>query len=98
MARPLRTYSGGSIIHPFVAALPSRPSLVVEPAEVAFAFDVSIGQLLEEGTFREELWRRAADEAAYVTIFVFEAGGETIWGATARIWPELCVLVAGLSE
>jgi 8-oxo-dGTP pyrophosphatase MutT (NUDIX family) len=93
--RPLRTYSGASVIHPYVGVLSARPSLAVEPAEVAYAFDVAIGELLDEGVFREEQWRRDADGVAgYVTIYVFEAGGETIWGATARILAELCALVA----
>jgi 8-oxo-dGTP pyrophosphatase MutT (NUDIX family) len=91
---PLRTYSGASVIHPFVGVLAARPSLDVEPAEVAYAFDVGVGELLGEGVFREEQWRRDADgAAAYVAIYVFEAGGETIWGATARILAELCALV-----
>lgn len=92
---PLRTYSGAAIIHPFVAALASRPSLRIEPAEVAYTFDVSLAELMDEGSFRQEQWRRDAEDGhAYVTIYVFEATGETIWGATARILAELCVLVA----
>jgi 8-oxo-dGTP pyrophosphatase MutT (NUDIX family) len=92
--KPLRTYSGISVIRPYVGILTSRPTLTVSPAEVAYAFDVSIAELLADGVFRTEQWRRDADgEAAYVTIYVFEAGGETIWGATARILAELCSLV-----
>ena len=65
------------------------------PAEVAYTFDVALAELLGDGVFREEQWRREADDGvAYVTIYVFDAGGETIWGATARILAELCSIVA----
>lgn len=92
---PLRTYSGVSVIRPYVGMLEARPELTVAPAEVAYTFDVALAELLGDGVFREEQWRREADDGvAYVTIYVFDAGGETIWGATARILAELCSIVA----
>jgi 8-oxo-dGTP pyrophosphatase MutT (NUDIX family) len=96
---PLRTYSGQSVIRPFVGVLAARPALRVQPAEVAYAFDVALADLLKDGVFREEQWHRGAssdgDDDGYVTIFVFEAAGEVIWGATARILAELCGVLAG---
>jgi 8-oxo-dGTP pyrophosphatase MutT (NUDIX family) len=99
--RPLVTFASGSLIHPFVATLPARPQLVVQPSEVERAFDVSIRDLLADGTFREERWRRptpraGADAEGAFAIFFFEVDGETIWGATARILTELCCLVTGV--
>lgn len=93
---PLRTYSGLAVIHPYVGALGARPVLAVAPSEVAFAFDVPLSALLADEAFREELWRRPTPDGAqdYVAIYVFEAGGEVIWGATARILAELCTIVA----
>lgn len=94
---PLRTYNGASVIEPFVGALPSRPVLTPEPAEVAYCFDVSLRELLADGTFREELWGREGDapDPPFVEIVVFETSTDTIWGATARILAELCAIVAG---
>jgi 8-oxo-dGTP pyrophosphatase MutT (NUDIX family) len=100
--RPLVTYASGSLIRPYVATLARRPHLVAEPAEVDRVFDVSVHELLTEGTFREERWRRSspragADEEGFFPIFFFELDGETIWGATARILTELCCLVTGVA-
>jgi 8-oxo-dGTP pyrophosphatase MutT (NUDIX family) len=96
---PLRTYSGQSVIRPFVGALAARPALHVQPTEVAYAFDVALAELLADGVFHEEQWHRGAPSGAgddgYVAIFVFEASGEVIWGATARILAELCGVLAG---
>jgi len=99
--RPLVTFASGSIIRPFVGALDAPPVLRAQPAEVERAFDVSLRELLADGTFHEERWRRttprlAGGEAATFPIFFFEAGGETIWGATARILTELCCLAVGV--
>lgn len=98
---PLRTYSGQVVIEPVVGVLAGRPELRVQPAEVAYAFDVPLAALLDDGAFHEELWRREpaegiGDDPADVAILVYEVGDETIWGATARILTELCCVVAGL--
>lgn len=86
----LSTSSGTSVIHPFVGVLPARPSLVPNPAEVERAFDVALGDLLEEGVFHEERWGPSESERH---MFFFDLAGETIWGATARILMELLVLL-----
>lgn len=92
---PLRTYSGQVVIEPVVGAMAQRPQLRVQAAEVDYAFDVALAALLQEGAFREELWRRdlGGEEAPFIPIYVFEVDGETIWGATARILAELCALL-----
>ena len=99
--RPLVTFASGSIIRPFVATLEARPDLTVAPAEVSRAFDVSLAELLCDGVFHEERWRRPSprpgrDPDGTFPIYFFEIDGETIWGATARILTELCTLVVGL--
>ena len=94
---PLRTYSGQIVIEPVVGALRSRPVLSVEPAEVAYAFDVALAALLADGAFHEELWRREGNPDAFA-IYVFEVDGETIWGATARILAELCSVLTGVAR
>ena len=92
-----------SIMTPVVATLAARPRLVARPAEVDRIFDVAIADLLADGVFHEELWAvpgRAGVggvEGAEFPVWFFAAGGETIWGATARALVELCCVVLGLS-
>jgi 8-oxo-dGTP pyrophosphatase MutT (NUDIX family) len=98
--RPLVTFASGSLIRPFVASLASRPVLTLEPAEVERAFDVSIAELVADGVFHEERWRRPSPRAngadGEFPIAFFEIDGEVVWGATARILTELCSLVMGV--
>jgi 8-oxo-dGTP pyrophosphatase MutT (NUDIX family) len=98
---PLATLASGSIIRPFVATLAAEPVLVPQPSEVERAFDVSLADLLEQGAFREERWRRpsprgGADADGFFPIYFYDVAGETIWGATARILTELCCVAAGV--
>jgi 8-oxo-dGTP pyrophosphatase MutT (NUDIX family) len=92
-----------SIMTPVVATLPRRPDLAARPAEVDRIFDVAIADLLADGVFHEELWAVPGRvgvggvEGAEFPVWFFAAGGETIWGATARALVELCCVVLGLS-
>lgn len=77
-------------IHPFVGVLPGRPAYDPNPDEVERVFDVAIADLMEVGTFREELWGIAEVERS---IYFFELDDDTIWGATARMLFELLGLL-----
>jgi hypothetical protein len=87
---------------PVVATLSGRPALVAGPDEVDRVFDVGLAELLEDGVFREEWWaipgRPGSDGRAggEFPVWFFQAGGEIIWGATARVLTELLCLVLGL--
>ncbi len=65
------------------------------------AFDVSLAELVAEGTYHEERWSvpgrvgRGAADGSYPIRF-FEAAGEMIWGATGRILFELVCVVLGV--
>ncbi|MBV8464057.1 MAG: CoA pyrophosphatase [Acidimicrobiales bacterium] len=91
-----------SVMTPVVATLPGRPVLTARPAEVARTFDVSLAELLADGVFHEELWAvpgrvgSGGVVGAEFPVWFFAAGGETIWGATARTLVELCCLVLDL--
>jgi 8-oxo-dGTP pyrophosphatase MutT (NUDIX family) len=97
---PIVTFASSSIIRPFVGALGARPSLRAEPGEVARVFDVAIAELVADGTFHEERWRRPTPRATEgdgrFPISFFEVAGEVIWGATARVLRELCCLAIGV--
>ena len=62
---------------------------------------MSLADLLAEGTFLEERWRRAtprpgADEDGYFPIYFYRVPGDLIWGATARVVTELLCVVTGV--
>jgi 8-oxo-dGTP pyrophosphatase MutT (NUDIX family) len=97
---PLFTMSAGSFISPVVGVLPGRPALVLNPAEVARAFDVALADLAADGVFHEERWTqqpgRPPPGPAGRAVWFFEVDGETVWGATARVLVQLLSLVLEL--
>jgi 8-oxo-dGTP pyrophosphatase MutT (NUDIX family) len=96
------TVSSNTLMTPVVAVLPGRPVTRPAPAEVARVFDVALADLVADGVFAEELWavptRTGADGSlgGEFPVWFFLAGGETIWGATARVLTELLCLVLGV--
>jgi 8-oxo-dGTP pyrophosphatase MutT (NUDIX family) len=85
----LVTVMGRFVLTPFVGLLAERPMLAPHATEVVSVFDVSISELLDDVTFREERWD--VPSGVGVTpgrdrpIHFFELPDETVWGATARI-------------
>jgi 8-oxo-dGTP pyrophosphatase MutT (NUDIX family) len=98
---PLVTFALGSAIWPVVGILQGRPTMVTDPNEVDRAFTVSLAELLTDGTFLEERWRRqtawpGTDADGYFPIYFFRVPGDLIWGATARVITELLSVVTGV--
>jgi 8-oxo-dGTP pyrophosphatase MutT (NUDIX family) len=99
--RPIVTLSLGSVIWPVIGFLHERPVMVTDPAEVDRAFTVTLAELLSDGTFLEERWRRdlarlGADADGYFPIYFYRVPGDLIWGATARLVTELLCVVTGV--
>lgn len=96
---PLSTRVSPAAIVPVVGALPGRPALVAQPEEVERVFTVALSDLLEDGAFVEELWRRdgwpGLDGEGFYPIHFYRVPGELLWGATARILTDLLALVVG---
>jgi 8-oxo-dGTP pyrophosphatase MutT (NUDIX family) len=97
---PIVTFASGSSIWPVVGALDEVPSFTVDPTEVDRVFSVALKDLVAEGAFVEERWRRerprpGAEDDGYFPIAFFRVPGDVIWGATARILTELLSLVTG---
>lgn len=96
------TVSSNTLMTPVVGVLSGRPALVAAPDEVARIFDVALSELLADDVFVEEWWtvpgRPGMDgaEGGGFPVWFFHAGGETIWGATARVLVELLCLTLGL--
>jgi 8-oxo-dGTP pyrophosphatase MutT (NUDIX family) len=86
----LATIVSGFEIVPFVGALPGRPAVHPNPAEIERVFDVPVAELLADGVFRQETWAIPVER----TIAFFELEGETVWGATASILRHLLALLA----
>jgi 8-oxo-dGTP pyrophosphatase MutT (NUDIX family) len=98
---PIVTLALGSAIWPVIGFLNERPIMQTDPAEVDRAFTVPLTELLADGSFLEERWRRerprpGADADGYFPIYFFRVPGDLIWGATARVVTELLCLVTGV--
>jgi 8-oxo-dGTP pyrophosphatase MutT (NUDIX family) len=100
---PIVTYASGSSIQPIVALLDERPDLRANPDEVERIFDVALSELMAEGNFIEQRWRRevprpGADADGTFPIYFFRVPGEVIWGATGRVLTELLAVVTGTQD
>ncbi|MFZ0768954.1 MAG: CoA pyrophosphatase [Acidimicrobiales bacterium] len=98
---PIASFASGSSIWPIVGLLAHRPSFAIDTSEVDWAFSVALKDLVADGAFVEERWRRAqfrpgADSEGYFPIYFFKVPGDIVWGATARVLVELLSLVTGL--
>jgi 8-oxo-dGTP pyrophosphatase MutT (NUDIX family) len=87
---PLVTVTGHVLIAPFVGALPGRPHLVANPAEVDRAYDVPLAELVSEGVYHEEWWD--VPGVGGRSISFFDLWGDTVWGATAWMLRDLLEL------
>jgi len=98
---PIATFVSGSSIWPIVGFLSRRPVLTIDPGEVDRVFTVALKDLVEEGAFVEERWRRkvarpGADADGFHPIYFYRVPGDVIWGATARVLTELLCVVTGV--
>jgi 8-oxo-dGTP pyrophosphatase MutT (NUDIX family) len=98
---PIVTLALGSVIWPVIGFLEERPVMVTDPGEVDRAFTVPLADLLAEGSFLEERWRRdfarpGSESDGYFPIYFYRVPGDLIWGATARVITELLCVVAGV--
>jgi hypothetical protein len=64
-------------------------------------FDVSLAELAADGVFHEERWQVAGrpipgSSDGSFPVWFYEAEGELIWGATARMLTELLSVVFGV--
>lgn len=99
---PIVTFASASVIWPFVGVLPGRPTMVIDQTEVDRAFTVPLADLVEDGAFLEERWRRpesrpGSDEDGFFPIYFFRVPGDLIWGATARVLTELLCIATGVA-
>jgi 8-oxo-dGTP pyrophosphatase MutT (NUDIX family) len=89
---PLSTVSSRSLIVPYVGIMPELPDVEPDPREVEEIRHVALAELLTDGVYREERWRRGDIERP---IWFFELHGDTVWGATASMLRQLLCFVTG---
>ncbi len=78
------------VITPFVGVI--RDPLIYTPdgKEIERVLEVPLEALLDPANFRVEMWERNGEVQP---VYFYEYGGETIWGATARILKQFLDLV-----
>jgi len=77
-------------LHPVLAVLDRRPTLVPAAAEVAHVLEIPLDELQDPERLRHgRRWR--GNEA--ITVPYFELHGERVWGATAMVLGELLHLL-----
>jgi 8-oxo-dGTP pyrophosphatase MutT (NUDIX family) len=91
---PIVTLVSRSLIQPIVAVSRVRPFVAADPAEVERVFDVALSELVADGVFHEERWRRPErpsprTQDGSFPLWFFEISGEMIWGATGRLLVDL---------
>jgi 8-oxo-dGTP pyrophosphatase MutT (NUDIX family) len=99
---PIAAFGSSSAIWPIVGFLEGRPELTIDPSEVDRVFTVALSDLVAEGAFIEERWRRSdhrpgADDDGYHPLYFFKVPGDLVWGVTARVLAELLSLVTGVA-
>jgi 8-oxo-dGTP pyrophosphatase MutT (NUDIX family) len=97
---PIVTFASGSAIWPVVGLLEGRPELEIDPGEVERVFTVTLADLVADGAFLEERWKRrvgrpGTDDEGFFPIYFFRVPDDVIWGATARVLTELLCVVTG---
>jgi len=99
---PIVTLASRSLIQPVVATLEARPEVAAAPSEVDRVFDVAFADLLVEGVFHEERWRRPERPSPRSSdgtfpLWFFEISGEMIWGATGRLLVDVLCTTLGVT-
>ena len=84
-----------------VATVEGQSEWRAQPGEVDRVFSVALADLLADGAFVEERWRRSdprpgADDDGFFPIYFFRVPGDLIWGATARVLVELLAIATGV--
>jgi 8-oxo-dGTP pyrophosphatase MutT (NUDIX family) len=87
---PFVTVGSRTLVHPYVAEVPARPTLVAAPAEVDSIRHTPLDELLRPEVWREEIWPMADDTERAITFF--ELPGDTVWGATGAMLRQLLAL------
>jgi 8-oxo-dGTP pyrophosphatase MutT (NUDIX family) len=85
---PVHTRVSGILIVPFVGLLGKDPMFTPNADEIAEVLELPLADLMQSGRETDFEWEGEAFQT-----YLYDAGGQVIWGATARIlWSLLDVL------
>jgi 8-oxo-dGTP pyrophosphatase MutT (NUDIX family) len=88
---PVQTFVSGYVIAPFVGLLRERPELRPSPIEIDEVIELTVARLASE----ERVVVPEGAPPGVPPMFVYELGGNTVWGATGRIVHALLEVVRG---
>jgi 8-oxo-dGTP pyrophosphatase MutT (NUDIX family) len=86
------TFATSFVITPFVGVVRRPVAWRPDGEEIERVIEVPFAALVAEGTFRVEHWARGGVTRP---VYFYDYGGDTIWGATARILKQYLDLVTG---
>ena len=86
------TFATRFVITPIVARVDPPPAWRPDGTEIEQVLEVPWAVLADPRSLREEIWAR---DGARRSVYFYDWGGETIWGATARIVKQYVDLVGG---
>lgn len=94
-----KLYIPGSrfVVHPFVGITSIRPAFVKEEKEVEKILETKLADLMDPSIIKTK--KVAIHDGRHLDAPYYDIHGETLWGATAMIISEFCVLLqqSGLS-
>ncbi|HXG16617.1 MAG TPA: CoA pyrophosphatase [Calidithermus sp.] len=86
------TFATRFVITPFVGLVHGQPVWRPDGTEIERVIEVPLAALAAPGACRVEWWER---DGTRRPVYFFDYGGDTIWGATARILKQYLDLLAG---
>ena len=81
------------LVTPTVGCVTERPDFRCDPREVAELIEVPLSTLSDRDVVKREAWSL---RGVTVEVPFFQIGPHKVWGATAMILSELCMLLAGM--
>lgn len=83
---PFFTPVTGFMVHPFIGWCKAKPQAEPHDKEVKTLFTTSLDRLLDETSFKKEIWNLRGYEAE---VPYFQLNGHKVWGVTGAILAEL---------
>ena len=91
---PLHIPASGFLLHPIVGFTAMRPAFQRAEWEVARIIEAPISALSDPAIMKREIRTRTiSGEAVDVNVPYYDIDGEKVWGATAMVLAEFCVIL-----
>jgi 8-oxo-dGTP pyrophosphatase MutT (NUDIX family) len=91
---PLHIPASGFLLHPIVGFTAMRPAFQRAEWEVARIIEAPISALSDPAVMKREIrTRTVSGETVDVNVPYYDIDGEKVWGATAMVLAEFCVIL-----